>query len=175
MGARERDQVLPQVQTRVDTMMMMMMMIDRTRHRFRSCQGQTSCVEVVVAAGKGLARPPCLAPSRMSRTREMIRTATGPTRHRSPRGQMVQVGSVEIIGEGGGATRLTPLPGTMRRMTARPTSETLPPSRSSLGQTTRSPSLEPQGLAPQGLAPQGQPQGQLVVVQRVQGQRWKEM
>ena len=169
MGAGERDQVLPQVQTRVDTMMMMM--IDRNRHRFRSCQGQTSCVEVVGAAGKGLARPPCLAPSRMSRTREMIRTATGPTRHRSPRGQMVQVGSVEIIGEGGGATRLTPLPGTMRRMTARPTSETLPPSRSSLGQTTRSPSLEPQGLAPQGLAPQGQ----LVVVQRVQGQRRKEM
>merc|ERR1711916_321507 len=117
--------------------------MSRTRHRPRSCQGQTSCVEVAGGEEPERERPVCLALSQMAQTRVETRV-TGPTRPQSPRARMGQVGSVENIG--GGATRSTPPLVTTTRTKAPQTSETLPQSRSSPGQTTQPQRSKP--LAP---------------------------
>merc|ERR1711916_201971 len=121
----------------------MMTMMSRTRHRPRSCQGQTSCMEVAGGEEPERARPVCLALSQMAQTRVKTRV-TGPTRPQSHRAQMDQVGSVENIGEG--ATRSTPPQVTTTRTKAPQTSETLPQSPSSPGQTTQP--LQSNPLAP---------------------------
>merc|ERR1711991_1253801 len=121
----------------------MMTMMSRTRHRPRSCQGQTSCMEVAGGEEPERARPVCLALSQMAQTRVKTRV-TGPTRPQSHRAQMDQVGSVENIGEG--ATRSTPPQATTTRTKAPQTSETLPQSPSSPGQTTQP--LQSNPLAP---------------------------